>query len=79
MDKKVLRYLKNYIKSHTYGRNADYTLQTLFHAYESRAIISLDGLFAATQEFVQFLFKNKYKILKTIAPDNSIARNYFEE
>lgn len=79
MDKKVLRYLKNYIKSHSYGRNADYTLQTLFQAYESRAIMSLDGLFVATQEFVQFLFKNKNKILKTIAPQNNIARNYFEK
>ena len=79
MDKKVLKYLKSYVKSHSYGRNADYTLQTLFHAYESRAIISLDGLFVATQEFVQFLFKNKHKILKTIAPNNNIARNYFEK
>ena len=79
MDRKVVKYLKNYIKSHSYGRNADYTLQTLFHAYESRTIVSLDGLFVATQEFIQFLFKNKYKILKSIAPDNSIARSYFEK
>ena len=77
MDKKVLKYLKNYIKAHSYGRNADYTLQTLFYEYESRTIDSLDRLFVATQEFVNFLFKNKYKILKSINPSNSATRNYF--
>ena len=79
MDKKVLKYLKNYIKRHTYGRNADYTLQTLFYAYETRAIDSLEGLFLATEEFIKFLVFNKQKILKDISKHSNINRDYFDK
>lgn len=79
MDKKVLKFLKNYIKKHTYGRNADYTLQSLFYAYESKAINSIEGLFVATQEFVKFLYYNKQKILKSIKTTSPLTLAYFEK
>ena len=79
MDKKILKYLKNYIKTHSYGRNADYTLQTLFYAYETRAIDSLEGLYVATEEFIKFLIYNKQKILKDISKHYNQNRGYFEK
>ena len=64
MDKRTIKFLKNYIKSHVYGRYADYTLQSLFRAYENREINTFDDVLIATQAFLTFLHINKKRILK---------------
>lgn len=72
------KIFKELYKKHTYGTGADYTLQSLFYAYETQTINSLDGLFVATQEFVQFLYYNKAKILKKINKAGTHNQDYFD-
>lgn len=63
MKRKVLKHLKEYIKKNVYS---DYTLYSLFQEYEKNALISIDGLQKATKDFINFLTKHKYKILKDL-------------
>ncbi len=67
MKRKILKYLKNYIKDRIYGPEADYTLQMLFEEYEKQTIQTLDGLYQATEDFVKFLYRHRDRILKGLS------------
>lgn len=66
MNKKTFKYLKKYIKEHTFGSDADYTLQSLFRVFENQEIKTVDDIFTVSYEFIRFLETNRNKILKNL-------------